>query len=84
MITPTLQIYAKLLIKSSKIYSKIQYELMDTQLRKERDNEICTKFSQMTGTITARVEQIARETGMAVISIRYILRREKLIGRDKA
>ena len=57
---------------------------MDTQLRKERDNEICTKFSQMTGTITARVEQIARETGMAVISIRYILRREKLIGRDKA
>lgn len=53
---------------------------METAIRKHRNAEICNKFSAMPGNKTARIESLAREYRMAVVSIRVILKKNNLIG----
>jgi hypothetical protein len=59
--------------------------LSEIKLKKvNRDRLICREFSEMPGNITYRVETLHSTSGLAIITIRSILKRNGLIGCDLA
>jgi hypothetical protein len=52
------------------------------QARNNRDSAIITDFAAMGGTITARVRAISDKYKLAEITVRVILRKNALIGRN--